>query len=109
MGINLDKVGNLVGVLDDIKPFNRRGKNFVVTPYVFFLNENVEPVINEEVETFIWVPVDHFKDKEKMRVRYKEREGATVEDYIFEFDKYIIWGMTGRILNTFISETSDYF
>lgn len=109
VGVDLDTYGKYIGNLDDIKPFNDRGQRLIVTPYIFLLTNNVDLLTNEEVESFIWIPMSYLKDSENMRVRIKERNGEIIEDYMFEYNGFIIWGMTGRILKTFISETSKFF
>jgi len=43
-------------------------------------------------------------DESNMRVRVKKIDDRYVNDYVFGFGKYIIWGMTGRVLKKFIDE-----
>lgn len=107
VGIDLIRCGTYLGGLDDIKPLNPNGPKFIVSPYIFILKDSVNPKINyDEVEDSMWVSINHLSDKENRRIRIKERNGEIIEDYVYSYQKYLIWGMTGRIINSFIKEVS---
>ena len=106
VGINLEEDARIIGELDQLKPINPEGPRYIVTPFVALLEKENEIVINDEVENFIWIPLNHLLDSENMRVRIKERSGRTIEDFVYKYDKYIIWGMTGRIINSFVNDIS---
>lgn len=107
IGVDLYEFGYLLGRLDDLKPLNPNGPKFIVSPFVFILNKNIEIKINKmEVEEFMWIPFDYLADENNLRIRYKERSGQVIEDYVYSYEKYLIWGMTGRIVNSFIKEVS---
>lgn len=107
VGIDLSKSGKIIGKLDDTKPNSRKADFIIVTPFVSMLTEEVEIIPNEEVDRYFWVPVDHLLDERNMRVRIKIRDNREIEDYVFSYDRYIIWGMTGRVLREFILEFGD--
>lgn len=104
VGIDLEKDARIVGELDQLKPLNPEGPKYVVTPFLAFLEKENEIIINDEVEDYIWIPLPHFLDNSNMRVRLKERSGNTIEDFVYKYKKYIIWGMTGRIINSFVND-----
>ncbi len=110
IGIDLYASGRVIGELDDINPHNPGANNYIVTPYLSILKEEVPIVLNlYEVEAAVWVPVKHLKDERNSAVRLRERDGILAEDYVYSFEKYIIWGMTGRILHGFLSFSSHLF
>jgi len=110
IGVDLYKNGRVIGELDDINPNNPRANNYIVTPYISIIKEEVSIVPNlYEVEAAVWIPVKHLKDERNIAVRWRERNGILVEDYVYSFEKYIIWGMTGRILHRFLSFSSHLF
>src|SRR3990167_5155785 len=110
IGVDLYKSGRVIGELDDINPNNPRAINYIVTPYISIIKEEVSIVPNlYEVEAAVWIPVKHLKDERNIAVRWRERNGILVEDYVYSFEKYIIWGMTGRILHRFLSFSSHLF
>jgi len=107
IGVSLNDSGYLLGRLDDLKPLNPNGPKFLVSPFVFILNKNIDIKINKsEVENFMWIPFDYLADKNNLRIRYKERSGYVIEDYVYSYQDYLVWGMTGRIVNSFIKEVS---
>lgn len=110
IGVDLYACGRVLGELDDINPNNPRANNYIVTPYLSVLREEVLIVPNLfEVEAALWIPVKHLTDERNFAVRFRERNGKLVEDYVYSFGKYIIWGMTGRILHGFLSISSHLF
>jgi len=110
IGVDLYTSGRVIGELDDINPNNPRASNYIVTPYLSVLREEVLIVPNLfEVEAALWIPVKHLMDGKNFAVRLRERNGKMVEDYVYCFGKYIIWGMTGRILHGFFSISSHLF
>lgn len=110
VGVDLYASGRVIGELDDINPNNPRANNFIVTPYLSVLREEVPIIPNlYEVEAALWIPVGHLLDDKNFAVRMRERNGKLVEDYVYSFGKYIIWGMTGRILHGFFSISSHLF
>lgn len=110
VGIDINKSGQILGELDDVNPNNPRARNYIVTPYLSILDEEV-PIIPDakEVERTIWVPMPHLVDERNAQVRIRERDGREVEDYAYNYDQYLIWGMTGRILHQFLSFSSHLF
>ncbi|MGI9533907.1 MAG: NUDIX hydrolase [Thermodesulfobacteriota bacterium] len=106
VGINLEKDARIIGELDQLKPLNPEGPKYIVTPFFAVLEKENKIVINDEVENFIWIPLKHLLDNDNMRVRLKERSGQTIEDFVYKYENYIIWGMTGRIINSFVNDIS---
>jgi len=110
VGININSSGRILGSLDDANPNNPRARNYIVTPYLSVLNEEVtiKPDVRE-VEKTVWVPIHHLIDERNSQVRIRERDGKEVEDYAYQYEQYIIWGMTGRILHQFLSFSTHLF
>lgn len=110
VGININSSGRILGSLDDVNPNNPRARNFIVTPYLSVLNEEVviKPDSNE-VERTLWVPMHHLVDDRNLEVRIVERGGREVKDYAYQYEQYLIWGMTGRILHQFLSFSAHLF
>jgi len=110
VGININRSARVLGALDDVNPNNPRARNYVVTPYLSILEEEVDitPDANE-VEKTIWVPMHHLVDDKNTQVRIRVRDGRKVKDYAYNYDQYLIWGMTGRVLHQFLSFSSHLF
>jgi len=110
VGIDINSSGRILGSLDDVNPNNPRARNYIVTPYLSVLNEEVtiKPDSNE-VERTLWVPMHHLVDDRNLEVRIRERDGTEVKDYAYQYEQYLIWGMTGRILHQFLSFSAHLF
>ena len=107
VGINLNDDSICIGRLDDLKPLNPNGPRFIVSPFIFILQNRINVRINkDEVEQYMWITLEHLSDLNNMRIRYKERGGETIEDYVYSYRNFLIWGMTGRIINSLIKEVS---
>lgn len=110
VGIDVRSSGRVLGALDDVNPNNPRASRYAVTPYIAILDEEVEmELCPDEVEAAVWIPVSHLLDDKNFTVRIRERAGREVEDYVYSYGKYIIWGMTGRILRQFFIFSSELF
>jgi len=108
IGVDLNGIARVLGTLDDINPNNPRANHYIVTPYLCYLHEEVEFKPDaHEVEEVLWVPIEHLRDDNNRMVRPRERDGKQIEDYVYNYGQYIIWGMTGRIVNQFLSFTED--
>jgi 8-oxo-dGTP pyrophosphatase MutT (NUDIX family) len=110
VGIDINSSGRILGSLDDVNPNNPRARNYIVTPYLSVLNEEVtiKPDSNE-VERTLWVPMHHLVDDRNLEVRIRERDGTEVKDHAYQYEQYLIWGMTGRILHQFLSFSAHLF
>ena len=110
VGININKSARVLGALDDVNPNNPRARNYVVTPFLSVLEEEVVITPDQkEVEKTIWVPMYHLVDDKNTQIRIRERDGKEVKDYAYNYQNYLIWGMTGRVLHQFLSFSSHLF
>ena len=102
IGIDVKKCGEIIGELNFVNPYTKSVRHYIVKPYVAVLTEKVKIAKNFEVEDVFWIPVSHLKDKKNRDIRIRERDGEKINDYVFSYKKYIIWGMTGRIVHQFL-------
>ncbi len=101
--IDLRNQCRILGTLDEIKA---SAFNICVTPYVALAPEKIIVKIDgREVETFVWIPLSFFIDR-KNALPYKiERLGSTVEVPSYQYlGQHVVWGMTFRIIQDFISK-----
>ena len=78
----------------------------LVSPHVFFLKNNSPKLqLNkDEVEDTVWIPIDVIRDMLADSPRVSERYDRKYNDNVFEYKGYKIWGMTGKILYSFINK-----
>lgn len=108
IGVDLGVHGRILGELDDVNPNNPRARGYIVTPYLSFLTVEVPLELDRrEVEEAVWVPMEHLRDARNFKVRMRDRDGKLIEDYTYNYGPYLIWGMTGRIVHSFLSITAQ--
>lgn len=89
----------LIGRLDDLVA--RSG--FIVAPIVGVTRGNQRYVLQptEVVEAFE-APLEILLDPENPEIRYVGYKGKTFPIYFYHYDSKEIWGITGRILKSFL-------
>lgn len=92
-----------LGRLDEL-PAMSRGKTLtmVITPHVYHLETPVEVVGNEEVETFLWLPLEPLR-RGDFSAEMQWKFGP--EGYMlpcFQVGPHCIWGLTYRMLYNFL-------
>lgn len=92
-------VVELIGRLDDVIT----NSGYLVAPFVGVVHEPIEYVMQEsEVVDVFEVPVDALLDPEKPEVRYVTFRGKQYPAYFYLYGRYEIWGLTGRMLKSFL-------
>jgi 8-oxo-dGTP pyrophosphatase MutT (NUDIX family) len=98
VGIPNDRV-ELIGRMDDLIT----NSGFLVAPFVGIIHERIEYVLQEaEVEEVFEVPVDALLKSAQPDVRYVAFRTRQYPAYFYRYEKYEIWGLTGRILKGFL-------
>jgi 8-oxo-dGTP pyrophosphatase MutT (NUDIX family) len=97
-GIDLTRVGRLLGTLDDISPRTPVLPPIVIRPFVAAVPSSVEIVQSPEVAAAFWVPLTALREQTawgmgKVQVRGVEREVST-----FTHGEFLVWGLTERVL-----------
>lgn len=92
-------VVELIGRLDDVVT----NSGFLVTPFVGVIHEPIEYVMQEsEVVEVFEVPVDALLDPSEPEVRYVVHGNREYPAYFYPYGRYEIWGLTGRMLKSFL-------
>ncbi|MDX1579483.1 MAG: CoA pyrophosphatase, partial [Gemmatimonadota bacterium] len=94
----------VLGPLDELGPAaSRRRFSLVIAPYVAAVPLETEPrPAPEEVETALWVPLTHLASDEAVDEVLIQLEGEEFRLPALNYDDYIIWGLTHRILTGFM-------
>lgn len=101
-GIDLARVGRLLGTLDDISPRTPVLPPIVIRPFVAAVASSVEIIQSPEVAVAFWVPMSALRQQAAWRngkviVRGVEREVST-----FTHGEYLVWGLTERVLRQLV-------
>ena len=89
----------LIGRLDDLIT----NSGFLVAPFVGVITEPVEYVLQEsEVVEVFEVPIEALLDPAQPQVRYVSFRTRNYPAYFYPYDRFEIWGLTGRMLKAFL-------
>jgi 8-oxo-dGTP pyrophosphatase MutT (NUDIX family) len=98
VGIPRDNV-EIFGRLDDLVT----NSGFLVAPFPAVVHDRIDYVMQEsEVAEIFEVPVDALLDERLPEVRYVSFRGRRYPAYYYPYGAYEIWGLTGRMLKSFL-------
>jgi mutator protein MutT len=90
----------LIGRLDDLVT---HVSGFLVAPFIGVIEERIEYVLQEsEVDEVFEVPVDALLTPSQPEIRYVAYRDRDYPAYFYHYGAYEIWGLTGRMLKTFL-------
>jgi 8-oxo-dGTP pyrophosphatase MutT (NUDIX family) len=89
----------LIGRLDDVIT----NSGFLVAPFAAVIHERVEYVMQQgEVAEVFEVPLHALLAPENPEVRYVSFRNRAYPSYFYHYGSYEIWGLTGRIVKSFL-------
>ena len=89
----------VLGVLDDFPTIT----HFVVTPYVGMIPAGFPYRLNDgEVEAVVEVPLPFLLEPSHLRVEQWVTQGMAHDVLFWDYGGYTIWGLTARILKSFL-------
>ncbi len=98
VGIGPEHV-ELIGRLDDLVT----NSGFLVAPFIGVIAERIDYVLQEsEVDEVFEVPVDALLTPSLPGIRYVSYSERSYPAYSYRYGEYEIWGLTGRMLKTFL-------
>ncbi|KAA3607879.1 MAG: CoA pyrophosphatase [Planctomycetota bacterium] len=92
-----------VGALDDLDGrHSRRPRSIVVRPFLFSVAEKEALRLNYEVQTAVWIPLRWILDPQA-QTHYELRwASGVVRLPAFQYQQFVIWGLTYKILGRFL-------
>jgi len=108
VGIPLQRTGTFVGALDEVAPSSSRLLPIVIAPFVLAVPPDTSATPSpREVQAALWVPIDALRETDAMsEINIEMREGVQAFPSLVYAD-YVIWGLTYRILQQFLSVTDQ--
>ena len=103
VGIDLGASAVFLGYLG---AFRTHAGDMEVVPAVFLLKGAAEVTANEEAASFMWVPLAKLSAAEAKSEHEVHFEGETRAVPAFKVGRYVVWGLTYRILVSLIGEAS---
>ena len=103
VGIELQRE-ELAGTLDDVVPRTPSLPPVAVRPFVFLLSERPPMQLNAEVASASWIAVAHLLRADTHHPVQLEVAGQSRQVQAYQLDNAIVWGMTERILTSFLAQ-----
>jgi 8-oxo-dGTP pyrophosphatase MutT (NUDIX family) len=97
-GIDLARVGRILGTLDDLSPRTPVLPPIVIRPYVVAVASRVEIVQSAEVAAAFWVPLSALRASASWGMGTVQVRGVPREVSTFTHGGYVVWGLTERVL-----------
>lgn len=101
--IDIRTSGAIIGQLDDLRPRTIRLPAVIVRPFVVLLASHSQPVLSHEVAASFWVPLTSLHDETAWRDAIVTAGGNQFTRRGFHHDRFVVWGMTERILSRFLA------
>lgn len=104
VGIDLGADAEPIGGLDELRAVARnRPLDLVISPMVFALHRPVTLALSaREVDSAVWVPLSFLASMEARDTYIRTLDGVASEFPAFRYERYMIWGLTHRILEGFL-------
>lgn len=105
VGIDLTTGGVVIGRLDELRAIARhRPLDLVISPVVFVLEGPATiTVAPREVESAVWVPLAFLGSAAARSTYRRSLDGIDSELPAFRYERYTIWGLTHRMLESFLA------
>ena len=97
-GIDLDRDGLILGVLDDLRPRTVRLPPIVVRPFVAILDRKEPLELSPEVALAFWVPFGALGHMDSWGDETVFARGIQINARVFRHQDHMVWGMTERIM-----------
>jgi len=108
VGIDVGAGGLLLGPVEPVWPQSSRAPRIVVRPFVFTVPASAEAVPNEEVDAAVWIPLRELREPGAVTEHLFEMEGIEPMRFpAFGARGYVVWGLTHRILTSFLDVYAD--
>jgi len=108
VGLDLDRVGRLLGGLQPVVPSSSRLPSLSVTPFVFAVEPGHDLTLDaREVDAAVWVPLSELRDERAAGEILIELEGGSRRFPSLTWQDYVVWGLTLRILHELFEVVHD--
>jgi 8-oxo-dGTP pyrophosphatase MutT (NUDIX family) len=105
-GIDLVRVGRVLGTLDDLSPRTPVLPPIVIRPFVVAVPPIVEIVQRREVAAAFWVPLSALRQTAAWAMGTVQVRGEPREVSTFTHGEYLVWGLTERVLRQLLDRVT---
>lgn len=103
--IDIARDGRVLGALDLLSPRTPTARRLVVQPFVAAVVPEVAIVESPEVAAAFWVPLSALRAETSWITAEVSAQGNQLSVPAFSHGDYVVWGLTERILRTFLALT----
>ena len=103
---SFEEVGLLPGSVEitDELPIHFTRSGLPVKPYVGKVEQGVALNANDsEIESIFWVPIEYLMQDPRIRTDIFVLSGREVWAPVYEYDGFVIWGFTARVIVEFLN------
>lgn len=100
--IDIARDGRILGALDEVSPRTPMARRLIVRPYVAAVVPDVTIVESPEVAAAFWVPLSALRSEAAWISAEVSAHGHLLTVPAFAHGDYLVWGLTERILRTFL-------
>lgn len=104
--IDIARDGRILGALDELSPRTPTARRLVVQPFVAAVVPDVAIVESPEVAAAFWVPLSALRTETAWITAEVSAHGSQLSVPAFSHGDYVVWGLTERILRTFLALSS---
>src|SRR5690606_6486278 len=107
--VPLARTGRLLGPLDEVEPSTPRLPPIIIAPFVLGVGPDTTAVPDaREVDAALWVPLDALRDPAAIsEILIDLEEGERRAFPSLRYGDHVIWGLTYRILTTFLAIAAE--
>jgi 8-oxo-dGTP pyrophosphatase MutT (NUDIX family) len=106
-GIDVTRVGRLLGQLDDISPRSPLLPPIVIRPFVAIVRPDVAIVPSHEVASAFWVPISALRERGAWGMGLVQASGGRRNVSVFQHGEHTVWGLTERVLRQFLTYVGE--
>jgi len=101
-GVDLARVGRIIGTLDDLSPRTPYLPPIVIRPFVVASQSALQITASNEVASWFWVPLSAVREPRAWGTGTVIVRGAPREERTFTYREHQVWGLTERVLRQLV-------
>ena len=101
-GIDLGRVGRILGTLDDLAPRTQLLPPVSIRPFVVAASGALSITPSAEVAQWFWVPLAAIRDERAWGLNSVLVRGVPSDERTFTYGNHVVWGLTARVLRQLV-------
>ena len=106
IGVNLARVGRILGTLDDLSPRTPYLPPIVIRPFVVAVPSALAIEASSEVASWFWVPLAALREPDAWSTSTIHVRGVARQERTFVYREHVVWGLTERVLTQLLAQLS---